>query len=79
MMDLLTPHVEFLAKTDPSGMRFMWSAPGDRFPLPGDVALRYWREAIDLLGTWLGLVRTRYVVPGRDGRPEERLTEGRRP
>ena len=79
MMIRLTPHVEMVAKLDPYGRTFPWSEPGQPFPLPGDVALRYWRESLDLLGTWLGLVRARYTVPSKDSRVEERVGDARRP
>ena len=78
LMLRLTPHIEQLVHLDPWSRSFPWSESGERFPLPGDVALRYWRESLDLLETWLGLVKTRYVVPGWRGLPEDRTTEARR-
>jgi hypothetical protein len=68
MMERLLPIVKRLASLDPHGYLFPWESES----LPADIAVRYWQDTLDLLGTWLGLARTRYVVPGVDGKPQER-------
>ena len=79
MMQRLEPHMKLLAEMDPYGRMMPWSEAGSRFPLPGELALKYWRESVELLGTWLGMVKTKYVVPGKSGQSEERVSESRRP
>jgi hypothetical protein len=79
MMERLEPHVKMLAEMDPYGSRFMFANPGERHPLSGDIALKFWRESVELLGNWLGLVKTHYTVPGADGTPELRTSEARLP